>query len=82
MLSNLSYSMVQYSIYRFSSRPNVIGTSTICVMLNTIPFTSTGSLFPMSNNNKSGVTKTAEIVDNDVITILNGAIFGSDRKVA
>jgi hypothetical protein len=51
-------------------------------MLNTIPFTSIGTLFPMSNSNKSGVTKTAEAVDSDVITMLNGAICGSVKKVA
>ena len=68
--------------YRFRSRPAAIGTTTICVMLNTIPFTSIGNFFPMSKSNKSGVTKTAEAVDSDVITMLKGAIFGSVRKVA
>lgn len=68
--------------YRFRSRPAATGANTICVMLDTIPFTSTGNLFPISNNDKSGVTKTAEAVDNDVMTMLNGAIGGSVRKVA
>jgi len=50
-------------------------------MLNTIPFfTSIG--VSSSNNNKSDATKIAAIVENDVITMLNGAICGSDRKVA
>lgn len=68
--------------YRFKSKPAAIGTTTICKMLDTIPFTSTGSLFPISNSDKSGVTKTAVAVDNDVITMLRGASGGSVRKVA
>ena len=59
-----------------------MGATTICVMLNTIPFTSTGSLFPMSKSDNIGVTNTAVAVDNDVIIILRGAICGSVRKVA
>ncbi|KAJ0467810.1 hypothetical protein HanIR_Chr14g0689421 [Helianthus annuus] len=51
-------------------------------ILETIPFTSKGSLFPMSNRDNSGFTKTAVAVDIDVITMLSGAIVGSVRKVA
>lgn len=51
-------------------------------MLDIIPFTSTGSLFPISKSDKNGVTKTAVAVDNDVMTILRGANGGSVRKVA
>lgn len=51
-------------------------------MLDIIPLTSTGSLFPMSNKDKNGVTKTAVAVDNDVITTLKGARDGSVKNVA
>lgn len=68
--------------YRFNSKPAAMGATTICVMLNTIPFTSTGNLFPMSKSDNIGVTKTALAVDKDVIIMLRGAICGSVRKVA
>lgn len=68
--------------YRLRSKPAAIGATTICVMLDIIPLTSTGSLFPMSNKDKNGVTTTAVAVDNDVITTLKGARDGSVKKVA
>lgn len=52
------------------------------MMLDIIPLTSTGNLWPISNKDKVGVTRTAVAVDNDVMTMLNGAIGGSVRKVA
>lgn len=70
------------TFYLFKSRPAVIGATTICIILDIIPFTSTGNRFPMSNRDKIGVTKTAVAVDNDVITMLRGAMDGSVRKVA
>ena len=70
------------NIYLFKSRPAAIGATTICMILDIIPFTSTGNLFPMSNKDNIGVTKTAVAVDNDVITMLRGAMDGSVRKVA
>lgn len=66
----------------FKSKPAAMGATTICEILDTIPFTSTGNLFPISNSDRIGVTKTAVAVDNDVITMLRGAIGGSVRKVA
>lgn len=68
--------------YLFRSNPAATGTTTICRMLETIPFTSTGNFFPISNKDNNGVTKTAVAVDNDVITMLRGAITGSVKKVA
>jgi len=59
-----------------------MGATTICKMLETIPFTSTGNLLPMRRSDNKGVTKTAVAVDNDVMTILRGAIDGSVRNVA
>lgn len=66
----------------FKSKPPVMGATTICRMLDTIPFTSTGSRFPISKSDSNGVTNTAVAVDNDVITMLKGAICGSVKKVA
>lgn len=68
--------------YLFKSNPAAIGETTICRILETIPFTSTGNLFPISNKDNNGVTKTALAVDSEVITMLRGAINGSVRKVA
>ena len=68
--------------YLFKSNPAITGATTICNILATIPFTSTGNLFPISNSDKIGVTKAAVAVDKDVITMLRGAICGSVRKVA
>lgn len=59
-----------------------MGTTTICVMLDIIPFTSTGSHFPMSKSDNIGVMNAAVAVDNDVMIMLSGAISGSVRKVA
>jgi len=56
------------------SNPVAIGTSTICKILVIIPFTSTGNLFPIRSRDRRGVTNAAEAVDNDVITMLKGAI--------
>ena len=70
------------NIFRFNSKPTGMGATTIYLMLNTIPFTSIGSLFPMSKSDNIGVTNTAVAVDNDVIIMLRGAICGSMRKVA
>lgn len=70
------------SLYLFKSNPVAIGVTTICRILETIPFTSTGSLVPISSNDKKGVTKTAEAVDRDVMTMLRGAISGSVKNVA
>lgn len=67
---------------RFNNKPAAIGATTICIMLDIIPFTSTGSLFPMSKSDNIGVINTAVAVDNDVIIMLRGAIGGSVRKVA
>lgn len=79
-IKNNYFSKLAY--YLFKSKPAAIGVTTICRMLDTIPFTSTGNLFPMSRSDKNGVTNTAVAVDNDVMTILRGAIGGSVRKVA
>lgn len=67
---------------RFNNKPAAIGATTICIMLDIIPFTSTGNLFPMSKSDNIGVINTAVAVDNDVIIMLRGAISGSVRKVA
>lgn len=69
IISELAYHL-------FKSKPATIGVTTICRMLETIPFTSTGNLFPMSRSDKNGVTNTAVAVDNDVMTMLRGAICG------
>jgi len=73
---------LDWAYHLFRSKPAAIGATTICIILDTIPFTSTGSLFPMSNRDNNGVTKTAVAVDIDVMTMLRGAIGGSVRKVA
>lgn len=66
----------------FKSKPAVIGATTICRMLDIIPLTSMGSRFPIKRSDNNGVTNTALAVDNEVMTMLRGAICGSVRKVA
>jgi len=75
-------SYMELLYHRFNSKPAAMGATTICIMLDIIPFTSTGSLFPMSKSDNIGVTNTAVAVDNDVMIMLRGAISGSVRKVA
>lgn len=59
-----------------------IGVTTICKIFETIPLTSTGSLVPIRSKDKKGVTKTAEAVESEVMTMLRGAISGSVKNVA
>lgn len=61
-------------LHLLRSKPLAIGTTTICIMLVIIPLTSTGNLFPIRSSDRRGVTNVAEAVDNEVITMLKGAI--------
>lgn len=76
------YKAICLTNYLFKSNPAAMGVTTICTIFETIPFTSTGNLLPISNNDKNGVTKTAVAVDSDVMTMLSGAISGSVKNVA
>jgi hypothetical protein len=69
-------------LYLFKRRPAAMGATTICVILDIMPLTSTGSFFPINKNDKVGVTKTAVAVEIEVMTILSGAMDGSVRNVA
>ena len=63
-------------------RPAAMGTTTISVMLATIPTRLMGKRVSKSKRESTGVTTTANAVDSAVITILSGASMGSIRNVA
>lgn len=70
------------SPYLLRSKPEARGEITIFKILETICLRSTGDFSPISESVISGVTETAIAVNNDVTTMLSGAIVGSIRKVA
>lgn len=67
---------------RLRSKPTARGEITIFKILETICLRSTGDFSPISKSDKSGVTEIEIAVDNEVATMLSGAIVGSIRKVA
>lgn len=70
------------NIYLFKRRPVAIDPNTICIMVDLNPSNINRELLSIWNREKIGGMATALAVDNDVKTIIHGAIVVPVRKVA